>query len=378
MTRTVRLSAAVMAHPSRRPLAEALIRLLDGVPALVLDPSPAAGPDTLRTAIRAWEAMAADATHHLVLQDDVRPAPGFLGAARRAAERMPDALLSFYANWTSLNGAVTRLAARCGRAWGQLIPSEYVPSPAVLMPRSLVAAFLAFARDRGRIEIGLADDEVMAAFSRKRSVRAYVAAPNLVEHLDLPSLTGNGYQGARRSACFVGSCQPHSRAGGALGLADLPGVALYLEGEPFSGLSEGPSGWCLSHWWWLMLRLELDEAALWRAFARARAALPPAVRRSFKALDGRPISSLWISAYLEGSLAARLKTAVADGEVLRSATERMILGGLSRRLPEAILNRHLPLLARFAETAIGAAMAAPDATAGERQPAVWEPWEALR
>jgi hypothetical protein len=336
-----------MAHPVRRSVAETLIARLGGTPDLVLDPAPTAPPSALRTALAAWRAIGEGASHHLVLQDDAQPAPGFLDCAAAAAEARPDAVLCFYAHWASRNAAMTRMAARHGRAWGELVPTEYVPTVAALMPAEVVAGFLAFAgeRDEGP------DDELLSEFLRASGAEAYVAAPNLVEHADLPSLVGNEDQGRRRSACFVGSCVPHRDASGVLRLAETAGLSQYWGGEPLCVATES---WGLMPWCDMARRLGIDEPRLWSGFAAAQERLPASVRELLAAGNGRPISSLWITAYLEGALAGA--AASSNPAVLRDATERMVAGGLSR-LPLELSQPGLAALADFAELAIAAGSA---------------------
>src|SRR6266700_1626950 len=228
----VRLSVAVMAHPSRSAAAGRLIESLDGVPRLVLDPAAGDPPHTLRTAIEAWDARPAGATHHLVLQDDVVPAAGFLSAVEAAAARLPDAVLAFYAHWNAWNGATTRLAVRCGRAWSEMVPLEYVPTVALLLPAALAGEFVSFARRRQAQH--LPDDHAMAALVRARRPPAYVAAPNLVDHDNPPSLVGNSVQGPRHSPCMLPSCEVHARSTGILRLRDIKAVPVLVRGEPLA------------------------------------------------------------------------------------------------------------------------------------------------
>jgi hypothetical protein len=79
----VSLSVAVMTHPRRRDHAQKLAAALHPYPVdIVLDPAPDGPPESLRTAVRAW-AAAGDATHHLVVQDDIVVTDGFIGHVLR-------------------------------------------------------------------------------------------------------------------------------------------------------------------------------------------------------------------------------------------------------------------------------------------------------
>src|SRR5215472_752344 len=241
------LSAAVMAHPSRAAAGRRLVDALGGVPRLVLDPAPDGPPGSLRAAVAAWAARPAGATHHLVLQDDAIPAPGFLAAAEAAAAELPEAALAFYASWTSWNGALTRLAVRSGRAWSETIAADTTPTVALVLPASAASEFVRFAG--GAQASALPDNQAMAAFLRARRLPAYVAAPNLVEHDDAPSLVGNARHGPRRSPCMLPSCRPQAEATGILRVSELAVIPYLVWGEPFGVGRETVTGrWALSPW----------------------------------------------------------------------------------------------------------------------------------
>src|SRR4051794_21448311 len=98
----VRLSAVVMTHPRRLAAARALAaRHPDLDLRLVVDPRPDAPPNALRTARAAWKAVAAGATHHLVVQDDMLLADGIGALLTRAATALPGQVLSLFTEWGS-------------------------------------------------------------------------------------------------------------------------------------------------------------------------------------------------------------------------------------------------------------------------------------
>lgn len=194
------LTGAVMTHPRRTGLTG---RLLAAAPAGALrpvaDPEPAGPPTALRTAIRAWSAIAEGTTHHLVLQDDAVPADGFFDHARAAVAAAPDAAIAFYTNWNSRNGAAVRLAALAGSRW-VTATHEYTPTVALALPARIAAGFANFAEAHGST---WPDDVVMSRYLRSAGVPVLLVAPNLVEHADEPSVLRNDSHGSRRSACFA-------------------------------------------------------------------------------------------------------------------------------------------------------------------------------
>jgi hypothetical protein len=364
----VRVSVAVMTHPSRLAMATALARSLEEVPSVAVDPEPDGPPSPLRSAIPAWDAVPERATHHLVLQDDVLPAPGFLEIVRAGAAAHPEAALAFYTHWFSWNGARTRIAARAGRAWCELVRGEFVPTVALLLPRSRAREFARFAR---AAPAHLMDDEAMALYVGRRRLPAYVRVPNPVEHAGAPSLVaGQAHIGAHRSACFLAAAGC-LRAHGTLRVSDVPFLPHLSLGEVASVTETAPGFWNDIHWLDGCLGLGLSEELLWERCAVALASAPPAAREAAGGACGRLLSSLWIAAYLEGAVSAAVAGGEPDPEVSRRATDALVLGGLAGRLPQPVLRQHLDALAGFADAGIAAGWRAPRGEPARLVPAWW-------
>ncbi|GHH17758.1 hypothetical protein GCM10017790_35050 [Amycolatopsis oliviviridis] len=197
----IRVCGAVMAHPRRRAEAEALARLDPaGATKVVLDPDPDGPPTAARTTKLAWSSVPEDATHFLVLQDDVELADGFFEHARKAAERLPDDAIAFYANWNSRNGAAVRMAAASGADWATAV-NEYAPCLALMLPAEIARGYAGYAVRDGD---GWPCDVLMFRYLKALEVPIRIAVPNTVEHSGLPSVAGNDAHGLRRSACFSG------------------------------------------------------------------------------------------------------------------------------------------------------------------------------
>lgn len=204
-----RVGTVVMSHPQRANIARDLATRLGRGTTLVFDPDPDGAPSALRTAARAWAYCDQASTHHAVLQDDVEPTANFWSLLDRAVREHPAAVLTFYANSTSWNGAAARAAVLAGHTWVTPVAGEYFPTLAMVMPCPVAHDFAGVAAERAaRQETD--DDEVMAAFMVTKGLTALLRAPNLVEHRGLPSLSGwdadlrrpDMCGGVRRSVCF--------------------------------------------------------------------------------------------------------------------------------------------------------------------------------
>ncbi len=202
----MKISYAVMAHPTRSRLAQAVReQLLPQESTLVLDPEPWGVPATLRTATMAWAAMPPDATHHVVLQDDVVLASEFTAHVEALVRLHPDRAVSLFTDWGSRNGTVVRLAALEGRRTAAAVP-QYTPCQAMVMPRRLVELFVASASAwDDPLE---PDDNVLREFFVAQEEELLLSVPNLVEHLPVRSAVGNDQQGRRAAVCFVERLPP--------------------------------------------------------------------------------------------------------------------------------------------------------------------------
>ncbi|MBN0038740.1 hypothetical protein JN535_00965 [Cellulosimicrobium cellulans] len=261
------LSVVVMHHPARGDVSELLRACAPLDVRVVEDPEPDGPPSPLRTAKRAWAAVAPGATHHLVLQDDVTPVPGFAELVLRAVRARDRHAVALYSNWNSpRNAYLVRAAAVAGQAWAPLGHDEWVPTLGLVLPAEgalRLAAHLAALPDDERD-----DDEAVVTFCAREGYPVVATLPHLLEHGDGPSLAGNDAHGARHATVPAGDAVDPD-AWDRPGLDREPSrspatprpVAVTLErsrcslrvlrpgaGEPL----EHPFGWGWDAWsWWL-------------------------------------------------------------------------------------------------------------------------------
>lgn len=200
MVREIRLSTVVMAHPDRRHQAEQLRRRHPDLDIqIVLDPDPGGRPATLRTAKLAWSTVREDATHHLVLQEDVQLCDGFTAAVHQALRVAPEGAVALHGNWVMATSQAVRLAAFTGASWTPVIDS-WAPTQALVMPAPLARQFAGYAE---RYAVDKPDNRAIFEFLSEHGRRTYVAVPNLVEHRPSGSLLLNDlFYGVRNSAVF--------------------------------------------------------------------------------------------------------------------------------------------------------------------------------
>jgi hypothetical protein len=227
----IRLSVAVMHHPSRSALIPDLVqRCLPLTARVIEDPDPLGRPSALRTAKVAWAAIADGATHHLVIQDDVLPVPGFADQLLAAISQRPEDGVTLCVNWNSPhNSYLTRRAALAGSSWGPLSPFEWIPTLGLALPAEAAAALAAKLAELADDSFWGDDDEAIIDFCKQRGLRVVSTIPHLVDHTDMPSLAGNELLGSRHGTVL---CPASDLAADHWTFADDPVPPLALRGAP--------------------------------------------------------------------------------------------------------------------------------------------------
>ncbi|WP_255950525.1 hypothetical protein [Streptomyces odontomachi] len=207
-----------MTHPQRRDLADDLCeRLGELAPRIVVDPEPDGPPTAVRTAAAAWNSAPSDATHHLVIQDDVHPSREFTSALADEVRSAPMCCLSLYAGWANRVGATARVAALTGRR-RFLIEESFVPAPALILPTGLAREAGAYLNAH-MADADLGDSTLLSSFLRRRGIPVEALTASLVQHdaLGSPSLLAkSAAKGIRRAACFRDDITDHTDLDGLL------------------------------------------------------------------------------------------------------------------------------------------------------------------
>ncbi|WP_148836118.1 NAD(P)-dependent oxidoreductase [Streptomyces sp. sk2.1] len=337
MTRQ-RLSAVVMTHPRRRAAAEEMaLNAPSGLLRVVMDPDPTGTPSVLRTALAAWSEIEDGATHQLVVQDDMLLSESFYERVRHAIEEFPDAALALFALWDSRNGAAVRFGAMAGARWVDAV-NEYFPCVAIVLPRRVAEGFVAYGRQRLG---GWPDDILMHRYLSDNSVPRHVAVPNLVEHDDRGSISGNAFRGPRRSVCFLPEDRPGEEGRILTGLTVLPffkhGVAQCAVRVP----GPGPRRW-----------LHLDAEQYLRGAGLPAALLrPPGTGPA-----GADVRGTWLTALAMGFEAGRTGLAVPPtaSAAYAEAVATIGPGGISNAGTEELIARRREPLAEVAHRALRA------------------------
>lgn len=300
------LSVVVMHHPARGDVSDLVAACAPLDVRVVEDPDPDGPPSPLRTAKRAWAAVAPGATHHLVLQDDVTPVPGFAELVLRAVRARERHAVALYSNWNSpRNAYLVRAAAAAGQAWAPLGHDEWVPTLGLVLPAEgalRLAAHLAALPDDERD-----DDEAVVTFCAREGYPVVATLPHLLEHGDGPSLAGNDAHGARHATVPAGDAvdadawdRPGLDREPSRSPVTLRPVAVTLErsrcmlrvlrpgaGEPL----EHPFGWGWDAWsWWL----GVDPATVAHDVSLLVAGASPELGRVSRAALGELGAACWL------------------------------------------------------------------------------------
>ncbi|MFI5770358.1 hypothetical protein ACIA74_17730 [Streptomyces sp. NPDC051658] len=333
-----RLSAVVMTHPRRLEAAEKLaLSAPSGLLRVVMDPDPSGTPSVLRTALAAWSSIEDGATHQLVVQDDMVLSETFLDRVRCAIEELPDAALALFALWDSRNGAAARLGAMAGARWVGAV-NEYFPCVAIVLPRRYAEGFVAYGRERLG---GWPDDILMHRYLSVHGVPRYVAVPNLAEHEDRGSISGNAFRGPRRSVCFVPGDRPGKEGSTLTGLTVLPFFKYGVAQCAVRVQGPGPQRW-----------LHLDAEQYLRGAGLSAALLRPPGADAAEA----DVRGTWLTALAMGFEAARagLDDPPAASEAYAEAVATIGPGGISNASTEDHIARRREPLAEVARRALQA------------------------
>ena len=169
------VSVAVMAHPSRRAMVDELLEQLDRPAEVVWDRVN----DRHDTGLRCLEAFDAQASHHLVIQDDVVPCRDLVAGTEQALEAVPAGCpLSLYVGRVRpFARAVERAVATAegasfitmkGAYWGPALvfPTDTLPELIDWFSASAVTNY----------------DRRCSRFYEACKVRCWYTWPSLVEH----------------------------------------------------------------------------------------------------------------------------------------------------------------------------------------------------
>ncbi|WP_344339590.1 hypothetical protein, partial [Kitasatospora putterlickiae] len=348
------LSGVVMTHPKRRHAAERMAQdAPPGALRVVMDPDPTGTPSVLRTALAAWDSIEDGATHQLVVQDDMLLSESFFERVNLAIEAMPDAALALFALWDSRNGAAIRFGAMAGARWVGAV-NEYFPCVAIVLPRSVAEGFVRY----GRRRLGAwPDDILMHRYLTDHGIPRYVSVPNLAEHQDHGSISGNAFRGPRRSVCFLPDDRPGDEDRRLTGLKVLPffkyGVARCL----VRVAGPGPQRW-----------LHMDCEQYLRGLELPRTLFTPPGPES----DAPDVRGTWLTALAMGHEAARLgldpdaPQTAGRTEVYAESVATIGSGGISNTSTEERIAERREALAAIAHRALAAGRASAERPAPRR------------
>ncbi|MEU7488986.1 NAD(P)-dependent oxidoreductase [Streptomyces sp. NPDC042319] len=329
--RPVTLSGAVMAHPKRLKEARLLAEAdPEGRIRVTTDPEPEGRPTALRTALVSWGCVAPDATHHLVLQDDVLLADGFYEQVERVASRVPDEAVSFYAGWEARNGAVARLAALTGSPWAYTL-QEHVPCQALMLPADVARGYVRFQEEHGE---GWPYDVVMQQYLNSLGIPVRFTTPSTVQHDEVPSIAGNSYHGFRQATLFADRAEEPAT----YDCPRFPVVPFYQYGDARCAVRRG------TEWEYLETERYLRREGLLDQCRTAYAAAGPG------ALPERVTRAVWATGFALGVVTAGAPE--PDPAVAAAVLETLVPGGLCEEYTAAELLAMAPVARDLALAAL--------------------------
>lgn len=196
-----------------RSLMAAALRDRIGAGAVIVeDPDPIGFRSAWRTYKHALELTPHEATHRLIVQDDVKVCNNFAATVKNAVAARPDRMLVFFVAGKPTRYAEAVLSA-CSRdePWAELDGGNWCPVVATCWPARLVPLMLEYAEAQPWLNRHQADDEIVGRFLREVGERPLASVPSLAEHPDVvKSLIGmrasHGEDPSRVAVCWIGDC----------------------------------------------------------------------------------------------------------------------------------------------------------------------------
>lgn len=196
----IRISCAIMAHPSRADFIPSIVDTLDDVAQVVWDERN----DRWDTGRRSMLAYDRKATHHLVIQDDAILCADLVAGLTVALNHVPaDAPVGLYVGslrprYMQVDVAWQR-ARRSGSPW--LVMEGPWWGVGVVVPTDQIRAMVSW----GDLHPEIANyDRRMARFFKERDIDCWYTVPSLIDHRSgHPSLIP-GRTGHRTARTFIG------------------------------------------------------------------------------------------------------------------------------------------------------------------------------
>jgi hypothetical protein len=328
-----------MTHPRRIANAVSVVRSQPDLDIrIVEDPAPDNPPGAVRTALRAWESMPDASTHHMVLQDDVQATAGLSRHVTDAVAQLPGRPLCLFTEWASRTAQNARLAVLEGYGLVEVVDRLHT-TQGVILPAVIAREFTSFVRGSGvDIDTGVADADLLFGFLRSAGHTVYMTAPNLVEHIELPSLLANDVlRGPRQSPCFDAELTPRHWAVQPVG---GPSVVPHMSTDGRSYCHSRRGGcWETEHTLGWLEDRGLSTAYLKHAFHAEMALLPEVVSVRTVVSDAI-VFQLWLTALASGHVmreqrgvdSARLGRALAE-PAAGLAWSTLVPGALRKTFP---------------------------------------------
>lgn len=231
------LSIAIMAHPARLEDVERLLAQMDpdarkfGVR---LEVCFEHGDGLWDTAKRTWRAYDPEATHHLVLQDDLALCQDFIPGVLRALEFIPDNVpVGLFNRWGYIKKAHKR-----GHAWAR--SPNVTQGQALMLPTNLIEHFITWC-DENLKPVARSYDMRFDLWMMNNGHLIWNTVPCLVQHIGgtrsvFVRDSGRKTNGARIAKMFIGEDKSALFDVDFSKGADNPGIYTGLEDEIYESM----------------------------------------------------------------------------------------------------------------------------------------------
>lgn len=195
----MKLDIRIMGVKSRMPLIRTLADRLELHPENIVldDRGPNGGGSAWYNAKRAWSLPFGDATHRMVIQDDVIVCNDFLSICSTIIEQFPDAAFAFS------GGAWIRTDMRKTDSPYVRLKGSCISAQAIILPVQLIHDMIAWSDDIFGTEYRH-DDGRIGWYLAYHNIPTYTVIPSLVEHLQIDSVIPHHNRKDRNCRAWIG------------------------------------------------------------------------------------------------------------------------------------------------------------------------------
>lgn len=191
------LDVRIMASPKREAITKNLANILSlGPEQITWDDRPEGG-DAMYTARKTWlHPMPENATHRLVIQDDVIPCDNFINICEQIVQAHPQAVFA-------LTTFVYSIFAQTDQDTPYFPVTTLFPACAIILPKEYIKSWIKWCDDGNHPEVALHDSHMIRLWCKENNIQVLSTIPQIADHRDDETILPYVYNTTRKSCMFT-------------------------------------------------------------------------------------------------------------------------------------------------------------------------------